>query len=235
MLSIGDQRSQLPDHLQNRFGVENFGVMGSAPPETQAQEPQVPTRVDQASGGAGAHDNGSIISGAYVGNRPIDLTGLGIRWDSNIHPVGDEVEPRDLDRNERHELGVQASIAIHLKRGFELVASKPRAVDVPGFPTPRFYDYIIRDPATDRHYGVEVKTTLHDTIRLDPSQVMKDAIVATEGAKVRLMDVRLSGVSYMTYCFGCEALDHRSATLQAILRGAGIRVRKGSLPGDIPP
>ena len=116
-----------------------------------------------------------------------------------------------------------------------MVVDKPRAVDVPGFQTPRYYDYIIRDPATGLNYGVEVKTTLHDTIRLNPTQVMKDAVVVAQGANVRVMDLRLSGVSYSTYRFGCEALDFRSAALQGILRNAGVPVTRGTLPGDIRP
>jgi hypothetical protein len=155
--------------------------------------------------------------------------------DSNIHFVGDEDTLRDVPRHERHQRGVMAAIAMHTARGFEVVAGGPRLVDVPGFSKPRYYDYIIRDPITGRNYGVEVKTTLYETIRLDPEQVMKDAAVVFQGAKVRLMGIQLSGVSYVTYCFGCTELDVRSAVLQRILQNAGVLVIRGTLPGEIRP
>ena len=143
---------------------------------------------------------------------------------------------RRFAANERHRRGVDASIADHVAKGFEIVDRGPRAVDVPGFPTPRLYDYIIRDPVTGRCYGVEVKTTIMSTIRLDRQQVEKDAVVVAQGAKVRLLNnVELSGVSYSVYCFGCEAFDVRSAVLLNILQKAGVPVVPGILPGDIRP
>jgi hypothetical protein len=162
-----------------------------------------------------------------------DPTGWMGRWDFNIHRVGDGDTPSDLSRYERHQVGVHHSIGIHVSRGFELVTDKEVDVDVPGFQSPRRYDYIIRDPVTDLYYGVEVKTTIGDTIRLQPSQVAKDAIVATQGGTVRDMGLKLHGVSYMTYCFECERLDVRSAALREMLRSAGVQVKQGSLPGDI--
>jgi hypothetical protein len=156
--------------------------------------------------------------------------------DLNVHLVGDGDSVEDLPRNERHQRGVDASIADHVAKGFEIVDHGPRAVDVPGFQTPRLYDYIIRDPVTGRYYGVEVKTTIMSTIRLDRQQVEKDAVVVAQGAKVRLLEnVELSGVSYSVYCFGCEAFDVRSAVLIRILENAGVPVVPGILPGDIRP
>jgi hypothetical protein len=64
---------------------------------------------------------------------------------------------------------------------------------------------------------------------------MKDAVVVAQGAKVRLVDVHLNGVSYVAYCFGCEALDFRSAVLQRILLNAGVRMRRSTLPGETRP
>ena len=113
------------------------------------------------------------------------------------------------------------------------MTDKEVAVDVPGFLTPRFYDYIIRDPVTGLNYGVEVKTTLGETVRLNRSQVEKDAIVATQGGTVRGTDSKLRGVSYMTSCFGCQLVDVRSKKLREILQSAGISIRRGSMPGEI--
>jgi hypothetical protein len=60
--------------------------------------------------------------------------------------------------------------------------------------------------------------------------------VVAQGAKVRVLkNVELSGVSYSVYCFGCEALDVRSAVLLSILQNAGVPVVPGVLPGDIRP
>ncbi len=152
--------------------------------------------------------------------------------DPNIQLVGDG----DLvERNKRHQRGVDVSMADHIAKGFKIVA-RERAADVPGFETPRFYDYIIQDPVTGRYYGVEVKTTIMSTIRLDRQQVNKDAVVIALGAKVRLLNnVELSGVSYSVYCFGCERLDVRSKVLLEILQDADVPVVPGILPGDIRP
>jgi hypothetical protein len=156
--------------------------------------------------------------------------------DPNIHLVGDGDSVEDLPRNQRHQRGVDASIADHVAKGFKIVDFGPRAVDVPGFMSPRLYDYIIQDPVTGRYYGVEVKTTIMSTIRLDRQQVEKDAVVVARGAKVRLLEnVELSGVSYSVYCFGCEPFDVRSAVLMRILQNAGVPVVPGILPGDIRP
>jgi hypothetical protein len=216
---------------------DNLSPIGSPQPLTRVQKLQATAQMDLSTRDAGGLPNGTIISGidspdANVANDAVDSAGssylggianLVPSRDSNIHLVGDEDAPSDLPRNERHQRGVRAAIAMHIARGFEVAADGPRLVDVPGFPKPRYYDYIIRDPVTGRHYGVEVKTTLYDTIRFDREQVMKDAVVVAQGAKVRLLGVQLSGVSYVAYCFGCTELDVRSLVLQRILQNAGCQ------------
>jgi len=254
---ISDQRSpQPPSPVQNTSRGDNLGLIGSAQAQTQVQNPRA-AQIDHARRDAGGLPNGGIVSSigspdADIGNDAIDAidtigfyqkdnqingsTAGGILpRDLNIHLIGDGDAPSDLSPRERHKLGVRASIATHLQRGFEIAVREEVAVDVPGFPYPRYYDYIIRDPVTGKHYGVEVKTTLYDTIRLTPSQVMKDAVVVAQGAKVRTKDLRLDGVSYSTYCFGCEELDVRSWVLQRILRNAGVPITRGTLPGEIRP
>ena len=206
---------------------DNGNLIRSPQALAQIQQGQTPA-LDQSSLDAGGLPTGAIISSDGTTKRVLPR-------DANFHLVGDGDVPRDLPPYERHERGVRASIATHIARGFELVTDRPRAVDVPGFATPRYYDYIIRDPVTGQNYGVEVKTTLYDTIRLDPAQVMKDAVVVAQGAKVRLVDVHLNGVSYVAYCFGCETLDFRSAVLQRILLNAGVRMRRSTLPGETRP
>jgi hypothetical protein len=154
-------------------------------------------------------------------------------WDVGIHRVGGGETLSDLSGRDRHQIGVREAIAEHMRRGFELVTDDELAVDVPGFLAPRFYDYIIRDPVTGLSYGVEVKTTVGETVRLNRSQVEKDAIVATIGGRVRSMGLELSGVSYVASCFVCRLVDVRSERLRQILESSGIGIRRGSLPGDI--
>jgi len=109
------------------------------------------------------------------------------------------------------------------------------AVDVPGFETPRFYDFIVQDPKTKEVIGVEVKTTFFDTIRLNSDQVAKDVAVVQGGARARVLDYEISGVSYITYCNGCAAVDVRTAVLRAALVTARIPFRHGTKPGETLP
>jgi hypothetical protein len=237
--------------MEVESGTDDSHLIGQA--NAQVPRPQATTPVDLSRRDAAGLPIGTILSsirspdsvgGDAINSVPPDLqpgqgqaSAGGIAPDDlNVHLVGDGDSVEDLPRNERHRRGVDASIADHVAKGFEIVDHGPRAVDVPGFPTPRLYDYIIRDPVTGRYYGVEVKTTIMSTIRLDRQQVEKDAVVVAQGAKVRLLNnVELSGVSYSVYCFGCEAFDVRSAVLLNILQNAGVPVVPGILPGDIRP
>jgi hypothetical protein len=241
--AISDQRSLQPlNPVQNTSRDNNLGLIGSAQGQTPVQKPR-PAQIDRALRDDGGLPNGGVVSSVGPprtprGNDEIIAGGISPR-DLNIHLVGDGDTPSDASdlrrRRERHKAGVRASIATALQRGFEIAIEEEVAVDVPGFPSPRFYDYIMKDPITGKYFGVEVKTTLYDTIRLVPSQVKKDAVVVAQGAKVRNRDVWLDGVSYSTYCFECEELDIRSWVLQLILRNAGVKMARGTLPGKIRP
>jgi hypothetical protein len=244
-----DRMSFQPMEVES--GTDDPPLVGQA--NAQVPKPQAATPVDLSRRDAAGLPIGAILSslrspGSIGGNAINSVTpdlqpGQGqasaggiAPADLNIHLVGDGDSVEDLPRNERHQRGVEASIADHVAKGFKIVDRGPRAVDVPGFQTPRLYDYIIQDPVTGRYYGVEVKTTIMSTIRLDRQQVEKDAVVVAQGAKVRLLEnVELSGVSYSVYCFGCEAFDVRSAVLLSILQNAGVPVVPGILPGDIRP
>lgn len=225
----------------NRPRLEVEGSLGDSRPIGQAngqiEMRQVASRVDLFRRDAAGLPIGAILS-SIRSPDPIGDASVGAISpdDVNVHLVGDGNSLEDVPRNERHQRGVDASIADHAAKGFELVARGPLAIDVPGFSSPRLYDYIIRDPVTGLCYGVEVKTTIMSTIRLDRQQVMKDAAVVANGAKVRVLNnVELYGVSYSVYCFGCEAFDVRSAVLLSILQDAGVAVIPGILPGDIRP
>jgi hypothetical protein len=236
--------------MEGERGTDGSRLIGQA--NAQLHKPQAGTRVDLSRRDAAGLPIGTILSGIRssdsLGGDTINsvtpdlqpsqghASAGGIAPDDlNVHLVGDGDSVEDLPRNERHKRGVDASIADHVAKGFEIVDPGPRAADVPGFLTPRFYDYIIRDPVTGRCYGVEVKTTIMSTIRLDRQQVEKDAVVVAQGAKVGALGVELYGVSYSVYCFGCEAFDVRSAVLLGILQKAGVPVVPGILPGDIRP
>jgi hypothetical protein len=241
--AISDQRSLQPLNLaQNTSRDDNLGLIGSPEGQTPVQKPQA-ARIDEAVRDDVGLPNGGVVSSVGPprtprGNDEITAGGISPR-DLNIHLVGDGDTPSNASdlsrRRERHKAGVRASIATALQRGFEITIEEEVAVDVPGFATPRFYDYIMKDPITGKYFGVEVKTTLYDTIRLVPSQVKKDAVVVAQGAKVRNRNVWLDGVSYSTYCFECEELDIRSWVLQRILRNAGVKMARGTLPGKIRP
>jgi hypothetical protein len=241
--AISDQRSLQPlNPVQNTPHDDNLGLIGSPQGQTPVQKPQA-AQIDEALGDDGWLPNGGVVSSVGPprtprGNDEITAGGISPR-DLNIHLVGDGDTPSNADdlrrRRKRHKAGVRASIATALQRGFEITIEEEVAVDVPGFATPRFYDYIMKDPITGKYFGVEVKTTLYDTIRLVPSQVKKDAVVVAQGAKVRNRNVWLDGVSYSTYCFECEELDIRSWVLQRILWNAGVKMGRGTLPGKIRP
>jgi hypothetical protein len=237
--------------MEVESGTDDSRPNGQA--NAQVDKPQAATPVDLSRRDAAGLPIGTILSSirspdSLAGN-PINPVAPDLQPsqgqasvggiapdDPNILLVGDGDRVEDLPRGKRHQRGVDVSMADHVAKGFEIVARGPRAANVPGFPTPRFYDYIIRDPVTRRCYGVEVKTTIISTIRLDREQVEKDAVVVALGAKVPALEhVELSGVSYSVYCFGCERFDVRSKVLLEMLQDAGVPVVPGILPGDIRP
>jgi len=133
--------------------------------------------------------------------------------------------------NERHDFAVDQTIQDYISRGYEIRSSTPIGVDVPGFDTPRFYDFLAYDPTTNSLIGVEVKTTIGDAITLNATQVAKDAMLMGTGGTVISTGEQVSGVGYATYCFGCSILDFRSTALENTLRNAGIGIEVGSFAG----
>lgn len=102
----------------------------------------------------------------------------------------------------------------------------PGKPNVAGFPTPRFYDYIVLDPTSGHYLGVEVKTSIIDAIRLNSIQVKKDAIVMIRGGVARLSGLRISGVSYRSFCFRsfCRYLDPRPQVFRQISKQQAYRM-----------
>jgi hypothetical protein len=127
----------------------------------------------------------------------------------------------------RHLEAVEVAKQLYLDMGYD-VSSGEDAVSVPGFATPRVYDFI----ATDKSglaTGVEVKTTLYSTIFFIPGQVEKDLVVANEGGVVAETGQVVEAVSYHAYCFSCTTafLNFESATLYMRLLFGGIPVTVG--------
>ena len=170
-----------------------------------------------ASGASARFDDGRVVSDAVTDND----------WKFWAQYAGGGTEPII-----QHLKGVEAAKQQYLRDGYSVFVASPVAVDVPGFETPRFYDFIVEDPRTKEVIGVEVKTTLFDTIRLNPDQVAKDVAVVQSGAEVRAAGRQISGVSYITYCNGCAAVDVRTAVLRAALAAARIPFRHGTKPGE---
>jgi RHS repeat-associated protein len=140
------------------------------------------------------------------------------------------------DPSERHQIGVNAAIEDYKSRGYSIVESGPIAVDVPGSSTPRYYDFLAYDPVAGKTIGVEVKTTLYDSIDLQPDQVAKDVVVMRRGGVVRNYGLVVDGVGYTTYCWGCGLVPNiRGWELQRQLKGAGIHFNHGGWPGDLKP
>jgi RHS repeat-associated protein len=139
------------------------------------------------------------------------------------------------DPNERHQMGVDAAMSDYVERGYAVIRQSSVAVEVPGFDTPRYYDFIVQDPVSGYNIGVEVKTTLYDTIRLNTAQVAKDVVVMQQGGRSPLLGLSVAGVGYATYCWGCGTVDFRSTVLHSTLRAANIPFTHGGKPGELRP
>jgi hypothetical protein len=131
--------------------------------------------------------------------------------------------------------GVEAAKQELLKLGYSIIHDSPVAVDIPGFATPRLYDLVVQHPDSGYFVGVEVKTTLYDTIRLTADQVLKDAAVVAKGGTARVSGVKLEGVLYRTYCWDCERADLRSRVLKSLLDAAKIPYTHGKGPWQTRP
>jgi len=104
------------------------------------------------------------------------------------------------DPYERHLRGVQEEITQLQSEGFVILGTEVPAT-VEGLSFGRRYDIVVQNPQTLETFGVEVKTSLTGTIRLDPQQVEFDARTVERGA---ISDVgNISGVMYRGVCFGC--------------------------------
>jgi len=115
--------------------------------------------------------------------------------------------------------------------GFVIVSARATAVMVPGFPTPRVYDFIVFDPIAKVYAGVEVKTTMYDTIFFDRSQVDKDVALYKTGGIIQTSGERVTEVAYEAYCRRRSFIDLRSLSLFLRLWETGVEVHRHPYPG----
>jgi hypothetical protein len=131
----------------------------------------------------------------------------------------------------QHQEGVRQALQDYQAHGFVVVSDQATAVIVPGFATPRFYDFIVLDPIDDTYIGVEVKTTMYDTIFFDRSQVDKDLAIYVTGGEISTLGERVTEVAYEAYCTRCPYINLRSAWLFLRLWSAGVEVHLHPYPG----
>lgn len=133
--------------------------------------------------------------------------------------------------NNRHALGVEEAIKADLALGFELIG---RNIKVLINGEIRIYDYAIRDNLEQINIGVEVKTTIGDTIRVSTRQVNLDTELMRFGGEIVGnigKGATTDAVGYRAFCFGCDTLDIRPFRLRQQLELYGIETKRGKLPG----
>ncbi len=135
--------------------------------------------------------------------------------------------------NERHDVAVRATQKYYADLGY-VVTRGPDSVVVPGFAATRDYDFLVTDPNGGLTTGIEVKTTIGESIALNPAQVEKDLVVASKGGYAVSVDsagLVVESVAYHAYCDSClpGLLGVQSATLYVSLLLHGIPVTPGQL------
>ena len=102
---------------------------------------------------------------------------------------------------------------------------------MPGFNTPKIYDFLVREPDSGTNIGTEVKTTLYDTICLNSAQVPRDVSVIVNGRLVRTLQIPVNGVGYPTYCLACDLVPNvNSVALRSALQAAQVPFTHGGRP-----
>ncbi len=166
-------------------------------------------------------------------NHPTQIADSSDDWAQYLNPVG-TAEAAEVPKppfngsgpNSQHDKGVAKAIAWYRAHGYTIVSEGPFAVNVPGFPTARIYDFGVRDPI-GKLWGAEIKTTKFSTIFLNPIQVLKDVVLyATNGGYAPSLGIGnlMTGVMYVTYCVDCDAIDLRPFYLKTLLELVKIRV-----------
>ena len=172
-------------------------------------------------------------------NRGVQIADASSDWARFLNPIGEAEAAQAFNGaapNDQHQQGVDAAIEAYRARGFVIETTGPTYVMVPGFTTGRYYDFVARDPKTSELIGVEVKTSLYDTIAVDESQVDRDfALLKNGGVYVPKLKGTITLVAYEAFCTGCSVINLRKADLVLKLLAAGIPIRSYSWPGGAPP
>jgi hypothetical protein len=164
------------------------------------------------------------------------------QWTSGNAPsastAGEAKKPAFNGRgpNDQHQRRVVEAQTDYVARGFKIASASPVSVNIPGFPTPRIYDFVAQNPITNELIGVEVKTTQYDAIYLNASQVDKDAaLLEAQGVLVPSLGAKITLIAYETYCGGCWYINLRTAYLVAKLLSAGVTIKYHPFAGGGPP
>jgi len=171
---------------------------------------------------------------------PIQIADAAANWAQYLNPIG-PAEAAEANGgqarnggtpNIQHQLGVERAKADYQALGFEIESDTATYVDIPGFSSPRVYDFIALDPETGKYIGVEVKTTYFDTIYLSPSQVDKDVAIYRDGpGYAGALGKFITKVAYEAYCGNCAFLNVRYWYLAFKLAEVGIVVTPHTHPG----
>lgn len=177
---------------------------------------------------------------ANIEPREIQIADASDDWAQYLNPIDSaaaaesEKQPfNGAGPNAQHQAGIDQAIALYQAHGFVIASSRPVAVTVPGFATPRVYDFVVLDPIAKVYIGVEVKTTMHDTINLNGSQVDKDVAIyeSPRGGFAPALNANITEVAYETFCAYCAIVNLAKADLVIRLLAAGIRIRTYQYPG----
>jgi len=128
----------------------------------------------------------------------------------------------------RHNAEVDRLISEDIGKGYTFVATDVR-VQMDG--QLRVYDYVIYDPVKDVYIGKEVKTTLFDTVFLNPRQVEFDVSLTMRGGTFSESGIFIRGVAYEAVCFMCEWADVRGTLRARALEAADIPIVRSTRPG----
>ena len=97
--------------------------------------------------------------------KPVQIADASENWAQYLNPIAstEAAQTGGAAPYAQHQLGVAAAIAHYEALGYSIYSGRATAVKVPGFSSPRFYDFVVQSP-DGVLIGVEVKTTLGETI-----------------------------------------------------------------------
>jgi hypothetical protein len=178
----------------------------------------------------------SVAGGGKFGNGAVTAA-FGYLFNDALHDEAEgSDEPWYKRINEQHRQGVEQAIAQYESQGFAIVGTEVR-IAVPEFEWPRIYDFLAQ--AGENIFGIEVKTTIGESITLDTTQVAKDIMVVRRGGTIlsggtltqQFRGQVIHGVGYATTCFGCQTLNVNSLALSNSLRASGVNINRCDTAG----